>query len=95
MTLWQIIRREQRYCARDPRRLLFLFGAAMVYLLIFSVLFAPDIIRAVPTVLCDEDQSPMSRELLQRFENNERMQVKAYVSPQEKCRPCCGKRKHW
>lgn len=83
MTLWQIIRREQRYCARDPRRLLFLFGAAMVYLLIFSVLFAPDIIRAVPTVLCDEDQLPMSRELLQRFENNERMQVKAYVSSQE------------
>jgi ABC-2 type transport system permease protein len=64
MTLWQVIRREKRQCACDPRRFLFIFGAAIVYLLIFSVLFAPDIIRAVPTVLCDEDQSPLSRDLL-------------------------------
>ena len=83
MTLWQVIRREKRQCACDPRRFLFIFGAAIVYLLIFSVLFAPDIIRAVPTVLCDEDQSPLSRDLLQRFEHNERMHVTSWVSSQE------------
>lgn len=83
MTFWQIIRREARKCRKDMRRCVFIFGAALAYLIIFSVLFAPDIIRAVPTVICDEDQSPLSRRLLQRFENNERFSVVAYVSSQE------------
>ncbi len=77
------IAREWRRCCADPRRFAFLFGAALVYLVLFAVLFAPNIITEVPCVIYDEDQSALSRKLAQKFEDNERFGIIAYAATQE------------
>ena len=54
MSILQILRREAGQCKKDPRRLVFLFGAAIAYLLIFGVLYMPNIVKSVPCVIYDD-----------------------------------------
>ena len=81
--MFRLLIREMHQCREDPKRLVFLFGAALAYMLIFSVLFSPSFISGVPTVVYDEDDSVYSRELIQDFEDNERFSMEAYVTSEE------------
>lgn len=84
MSLWQIVRNELRQIfVGDPRRIAFLFGAALAYLVIFGALYVPNIIKYMPIVICDEEQSPLSRELVRGFEDSDTFEVTAWVSTQE------------
>ncbi len=84
MSLWQIVRNELRQIfIEDPRRIAFLFGAALAYLVIFGALYVPNVIKYMPIVICDEEQSPLSRELVRGFEDSDTFKVKAWVSDQE------------
>lgn len=82
MSILQILRREAGQCKKDPRRLVFLFGAAIAYLLIFGVLYMPNIVKSVPCVIYDEEQSQLSRELVRYFEDSDSFQVTGYVDSQ-------------
>ena len=42
------IRREFLMVLHDPRRLVFLFGAAVAYLIVFGLLYVPNIVKDVP-----------------------------------------------
>lgn len=81
--MFRLLIREMHQCGKDPKRLVFLFGAALAYMLIFSVLFSPSFISRVPAVVYDEDDSVYSRELIQDFEDNERYSIEAYVTSEE------------
>ena len=84
MGLWQIIKRELRQIfLEDPRRLAFLFGAAAGYLFIFGALYSPNIVKYIPLVVYDEEQSPMSRELIRDFDSSDSFRVTAYAATQE------------
>jgi len=84
MNLWQIIKREFRQMfVQDPKRVLYLFGASAMYILLFGTLYGPHVVNAVPTVVYDEDQTTLSRSLLQAFADSERYQMVAYVTSQE------------
>lgn len=84
MSLWQIIKREFRYMFfNDSRRCTFLFGAAVSYLFLFSLLYGTHTIKAVPLVICDEDQTQFSRMLIQAFDDSERFQIVDYVTSQD------------
>lgn len=70
----------------DLRRPAFLFGAALAYLLVFGLLYVPNIVTAVPTVILDEDNSALSRQLVRDFEASDSYQITAYVTSQEEMR---------
>lgn len=84
MSWWQIWKREilQMFIV-DRRRAIFLFGAPLAYLLLFSLLYGTHTIKAVPLVVYDEDQTQYSRTLIQAFDDSERFQVVDYVISQD------------
>lgn len=47
------------------------------------MLYIPNIVTAVPTVILDEDNSALSRQLVRDFEASDSYQVTAYVTSQE------------
>lgn len=84
MTLFQLLRRELRQMFRlDPRRALYLFGASITYALLFGMLYANHVVNAIPLALYDEDQSQLSRRVIQAFEDSEKFRVVAQVTSQE------------
>lgn len=84
MNLWHLIKREiHQMFIKDPKRVVYLFGACAAYVLLFGSLYGTHVVNAVPTVVYDEDQSSLSRSLLQAFEDSERYKIVAYVSSQE------------
>ena len=84
MTIWQLFVREIKLIFwKDPRRSLFLFGASVTYLVLFSLLYGPAVVKQVPIVICDEDQSAFSRSLIQAFDDSERFQIVGYPVNQD------------
>lgn len=83
MGIWQIIRREFRQCLKDGRRFVFLFGAALAYLLIFGVLYTPNIVKNIPCIVYDEEQSQLSREFVRHFADSDSFSVVGYAATQE------------
>lgn len=77
---------EAEYCFRDPRRFIFLFGASIIYMFIFGSLYAPGVVKSVPAVFCDEDQSAFSRHYLRDLADNDSFGDPLYVSTEEQLR---------
>lgn len=84
MNWWAVVKRELRQIfIRDPRRALFLFGSSLAYLVFFGMLYGTHVITAVPLVVCDEDQTSLSRGLVQAFEDSEKYRIVAQVATPE------------
>lgn len=84
MNLWSILKRELRQMfIKDPKRALYLFGACALYILLFGSLYGTHVVNAVPTVVYDEDQSTLSRSLLQAFADSERYEIVGYANSLE------------
>jgi ABC-2 type transport system permease protein len=74
MNWWHICKRELQYIFRkDPRRIGFIFGASLAYLFIFGLLYAPHVVKNVPLIIYDEDQTTLSRSLVQALSDSERL----------------------
>lgn len=84
--LFSLLRREWRQTKGDPRRLVFLFGAAMAYLLVFGMLYMPNIVRHVPAVIYDAAQTARSREIVEAFEDSDSFRITAYAASEEEMR---------
>ena len=83
MSWRQIWKREIRQMfLADCRRAILLFGAPLAYLLLFSLLYGTHTIKAVPLVICDEDQTQFSRTLIQAFDDSERFLIVDHVVSQ-------------
>ena len=68
MSFWKIIKREFRHIfLSDPRRALYLFGASVTYALVFGLLYNNHVVNNIPLAIYDEDQSQISRRLVQAF----------------------------
>ncbi|MDY6268706.1 MAG: ABC transporter permease [Selenomonadaceae bacterium] len=70
----------------DLRRVVFLFGAALAYLIVFGMLYLPNIVTAVPTVIYDEENSAASRSLIRDFEASDAYEIQSYVTSEEDMR---------
>lgn len=70
----------------DLRRVVFLFGAALAYLIVFGMLYLPNIVTAVPTVIYDEENSAASRSLIRDFEASDAYDIQGYVTSEEDMR---------
>src|SRR5690242_18860336 len=84
MNLFEIVKRElKQMFIEDRRRVNFIFGASLAYLFIFGLLYAPHVVKNVPIVICDEDQSSLSRELIQALDDSERLKIILETSSEE------------
>ena len=68
---------------KDPRRIIFLVGASIAYLVLFSILYSPGIVKNIPLVIYDEDNSMASRVLIQCIADSERFKITNQVNDQE------------
>ena len=50
MSVKTLFQQELQEIRRDLRRPVFLFGAALAYLIVFGILYLPNIVTAVPCV---------------------------------------------
>lgn len=80
------IRREFLTALHDPRRLVFLFGAAVAYLIVFGLLYVPNIVKDVPCVVYDAENSHFSRELVRDIESSDSMRAVLFVDSEEDMR---------
>lgn len=86
MSMYNLFRTELREIRQDRRRPVFLFGAALAYLIVFGILYLPNIVTAVPCVVLDEENSVLSRRFVQDFEASDSYRIIAYVNTQEEMR---------
>ncbi|MBP1765116.1 MAG: hypothetical protein H6Q65_2174 [Firmicutes bacterium] len=81
---WQICKQELYWIFRkDPRRAFYLFGSSLFYVILFGLLYNPNLVNAIPTVVYDQDQTVLSRALVQGFDDSERYRIVEYVTSEE------------
>lgn len=84
MTWWQLFKQEWLDIIKnDPRRIIFIMGASLAYLLIFGILYSPQIVNNIPIGICDEDQTALSRDLIQTLQDSERLHIVAITHESE------------
>ncbi len=84
MTLRQLFRRElQQMFVMDWRRSLFLFGASLIYALLFGLLYQSHVIKDIPLLVYDQDQSKLSRQIVAAFADSEKFRLVAEVTSEE------------
>lgn len=84
MTTGHIITSELHHIfVKDRRRANFIFGASIAYLIIFSLLYGPHVVENVPLVIYDENQTQLSRSLVQAFADSNRFQIISQPSTPE------------
>ncbi|WP_418626864.1 ABC transporter permease [Anaerosinus sp.] len=81
MTWWQIFMQEcTLLIKKDPRRIIFIIGAPIAYLFLFGLLYSPQIVNHIPIAICDEDQTPLSRAIIQQLSDSERLNLVAVTN---------------
>lgn len=84
MQWWMIIKREIRQIfLKDPRLAVIIFGASLIYLVIFSLLYGTHVVNNVPLAIYDEDQSHISRALVQAFADSEKFHIVVQPNTEE------------
>ncbi len=84
MKLKEIIRLELQvlFRCKSPTVLL-LFSIPVLYSFLFGYAYSSNVIKYVPTVIYDQDQTATSRALIQAYADSERYQIVAQVTTQE------------
>lgn len=84
MNFCQVFKRElHQLFIKDAKRAFYLFGASITYVVLFGMLYMTGVVNYIPLVVYDQDQTQLSRSLIQAFEDSDRYRVVAYVSTQE------------
>ncbi len=79
-----IIARELRaWMERRPASLAILFGVPVVYTLLFGLVYGSNVIKNIPLAVYDQDQSAVSRSLVQAFADSDRYEIVGHVASQE------------
>ncbi|MBI4456085.1 MAG: ABC transporter permease [Acidobacteria bacterium] len=73
-----VARKEFLHIVRDPRSLIMALAVPLVMLLLFGYALSLDVDR-IPTLVYDADQSPQSRELIERFRGSRFFEISASV----------------
>ena len=73
----------QMLFGRKSPTILLIFGIPILYSILFGCAYSNNVIKYVPTVIYDQDQTATSRALIQAYADSERYQVVAQVTTQE------------
>ncbi|MBP2656804.1 MAG: hypothetical protein H6Q73_4373 [Firmicutes bacterium] len=84
MTVKNIVARELRVMFRkEPLLAIIILAIASIYTMFMGELYKENIVNYVPLVIYDQDQTEVSRALIQAFADSEKYQVVAQVLSQE------------
>lgn len=84
MSMKKIIVRELRTIfLKEPIIAFLLIGVGASYTLLMGLLYSPNIVNHVPMIIYDQDQTKLSRSLIQAFDDSEKFQIVADVLSQE------------
>ena len=82
--LWKsLLFRECRQILADKTRVVFLFAPALLYVLVFGMLYFPNVVKEIPCIIYDADQSVLSRRVGVSFEDSDSIHVIGYAHTQE------------
>ncbi len=77
--IWPVIRKEFLHIIRDPRTLMMILLQPVIMLLLFGYALTTDV-KHTPTIVWDQDNSPASRDLVDRFRQSQYFDPDYYVS---------------
>lgn len=84
MKIKTIVTREIRLMfVKEPIIAFLLLGVGAAYTLLMGLLYANNLVNYVPMVVYDQDQTKLSRTLIQAFDDSERFRIVADVLSQE------------
>ena len=72
--------RELKLIISDMGLLLFLCFLPVVYPLVYSLIYNPELVKDVPMVVVDNDRTPLSRELARKIDACDQAWVRGYAS---------------
>lgn len=75
---WAVARKEFLHILRDPRSLVMALALPLLMLVLFGFALTLDIDR-IPTIICDGDRTPESRDLISRFQGSRYFQIVSFV----------------
>jgi len=84
MQLKDIIKYEFRYMFCHNSKIIFiLLGLPILYTILFGLAYNANIVKNIPTLIYDQDQTPISLAFIQSFADSERYHIVAQVTSQE------------
>lgn len=93
MNIGEVIKREFLILWKQPKLLLFIFGGPIGFTLLFGVLYVNNVVKHIPLVIFDNNQTQISRLLTNSFEDSEKYKLIAYVDSEEEMKKCLEERK--
>ncbi len=81
--LFQYIREEFHFIRKQAGLILLLFTGIPFLTVWFAGAYATDYVYHIPVAVLDEDNSQLSRTIIEHFDDNERFQVKYHVSSRQ------------
>ncbi|GGA11207.1 ABC transporter [Paenibacillus marchantiophytorum] len=83
LRIGKLITEEWMHILKDRRLFLILFFVPIMYTVLFGSIYVHHKVTEMATVVIDEDQSPLSRQVIQAFEQSETFQIKKEYHSEE------------
>ncbi|MDQ0885604.1 ABC-2 type transport system permease protein [Paenibacillus sp. V4I9] len=83
LRIGKLIAEEWKHILKDRRLFLILFFVPILYTVLFGSIYLHHKVTEMATVVIDEDQSPLSRQIIQAFEQSETFQIKKEYHSEE------------
>ncbi|MDI3480656.1 MAG: type transport system permease protein [Tepidanaerobacteraceae bacterium] len=91
--LYNMIKTELKSLTRQPFTMFILFGGPILLTLLFGGVYVHNYLEDIPMAVLDEDNSSMSRAIIQYFDENERFYIKYYCTSEEELKKIIDSRK--
>lgn len=80
---WEVLGREWYALWRRPRPMALIFLMPLFFGLLFGLVYLNNVVEHIPMAVYDEDQSSLSRKLIQVYQDTKRFDIVAYPSTPE------------
>jgi len=92
MTVYQIFKQELKPLGKwNVPLFLLLFILPIIYTLLFGLTYSKNVVNHLPTVIFDEDNSSMSRQIITAYDDSDRFDVLFYAKSFEELQNIIGK----
>ena len=75
---WDVLGREWYALWRKPRPMALIFLTPLVFGVLFGLVYLNNVVEHIPMAVYDEDQSSLSRKLIQVYGDTQRFAIVAY-----------------
>lgn len=86
LDLARVFRREMHIVVNDPGALIFFIGLPLLYPLVYTLIYNPEVVRDIPTVIVDNSRTAASRDLVRNADATEAIRVVGYATDMAEAR---------